>query len=127
MRILFFIFILILLQTFVYFRFRRFLRTTKFYKPKYEYWALVPFLAFNIPFIVINIFWGRSFDPPEWFKLTALTPFHIWQGATFFIAVWLLIGVIIKQSLKLPVYILKIVKPLRDFLKKIYHKKPVQK
>jgi len=127
MRIIFFIIILFLLQTLVYFAFRGYLRSAKFYKPKYEYWALVPFLAFNIPFVVINIFWGRSFDPPEWFKLTAMTPFHIWQGATFFIALWLLIGIIIKQSLKLPVYLLKIARPLREKIKNIYYKKPVQK
>ena len=122
MRIFFFLIILVLLQTFVYFRFRRFLRSTKFYKPKYETWALIPFLLFNVPFIVINIGWGRSFDPPEWFKLTAMTPFHIWQGATFFIALWLLIGFIIKHSIKLPVYLLKIIRPLREAIKKLYYK-----
>ena len=126
MRIIFFLLILLLLQTLVYFTFRNFLRTTKFYKPGYEFWALIPFLLFNIPFVVINIVWGRHFAPPEWFKQAAMMPFFMWQGATFFIALWLLIGKLLKHTVKLPVYLLKIIKPVREKIKILFNKRPVQ-
>jgi len=126
MRIAFFLLILLLLQALVYFTFRGYLRTTKLYKPGYEYWALIPFLLFNIPFIVINLVWGRHFAPPEWFKQAAMMPFFVWQGATFFIALWILIGKLIKYIIKLPVILLKIIKPIREKIKSLYNKKPVQ-
>src|SRR5213593_83508 len=88
--------VLLLLQSLVYFTFVGYLKTTKIYKPAYRWYAAIPFLVFNGSFIVISFAFGRSFYPPEWFRLVALYPFYIWEGATFFIALWLLIGKIIK-------------------------------
>jgi uncharacterized protein len=125
-RVVFFIVVLFSLQGFVYYHFLKFLKSTKVYKPSLRWWALVPFLLFNVPFIVISIFWGRSFAPPEWFKIIGVYPFHIWQGATFFLALWLLVGKIIKLPFKLPLWIAKLIKPLREKIASLKQKKAVK-
>lgn len=126
-RVVFFIAILFGLQYFVYFQFIKFLKTTKIYKPSYRWWSLIPFILFNVPFIVISLIWGRAFEPPDWFKIVGVYPFHIWQGATFFIALWLLVGKIIKLPFQLPVWIVKLIKPLREWFSKLKIKSTVQK
>jgi len=120
------IFILVSLQTLVYFTFVNYLKTTKIYKPSVRWWALVPFIVFNVPFIIISAIWGGSFNPPEWFKIWGVIPFNIWQGATFFIAFWLLVGKIVKLPFQLPVWILKIIKPLREKINDLKNRKAVK-
>jgi len=105
---------LILLQMLVYFTYIRYLKTTKIYKPSFRWYALIPFLVFNIPFFIISWTIGRSFSPPQWFIYVGMYPFYAWHGATFFIAVWLLVGKIIKYGFKLPLLILKIFRPIRE-------------
>jgi predicted MPP superfamily phosphohydrolase len=123
----FLIFIIIGLQALVYFTFINYLKTTKIYKPSYRWWALVPFVGFNVSFILINLIWGRNFSPPEWFRYLAMYPFYIWMAATFFIALWLLIGKIIKLPFQLPVWIAKLIKPLREKINNIKNKQAVRK
>jgi uncharacterized protein len=105
--------VLLLLQSLVYFTFVRYLKTTKIYKPAYRWYAAIPFLVFNGSFIVISFAFGRSFYPPEWFKLFCLYPFYIWEGATFLIALWLLIGKIIKLPFHLGHWIGKLTAKLK--------------
>ncbi|MCI0450458.1 MAG: metallophosphoesterase [Chlorobi bacterium] len=105
--------IIIGLQLLVYFTFINYLKTTRIYKPSHRWWALVPFVLFNVSFIVINLTWGRNFAPPLWFKYAGVYPFYIWMAATFFISLWLLIGKLIKLPFKIPVWIAKLIKPLR--------------
>jgi uncharacterized protein len=126
-RVVFFIAVLLLLQWFVYYHFVRYLKTTKIYKPSYRWWALVPFLVFMVPFITISLLWGRSFNPPEWFKFIGVYPFYIWLGATFFLAVWLLIGKIIKLPFQIPIWIAKLIKPLREKINRLKQKKSMQR
>lgn len=125
-RILIFIAVLFGLQAFIYFQFTGYLKTTKFYKPNYRWWALVPFVLFNVPFVVIMLVWGRDFAPPEWFMYIGVYPFNVWQGATFFLALWLLVGKIIKLPFQIPIWILKIFRPLREKIKALKSKKPVR-
>ncbi len=127
LRVIFFITILISLQAFIYFQFVRYLKTTKIHKPSYRWWALVPFVVFLVPFIVINLVWGRSFMPPDWFKYLGVYPFYIWMGGTFFMALWLLIGKIIKLPFQIPLWLAKLIKPLREKINRLKQKKSVQK
>lgn len=110
--------ILLGLQALVYFTFINYWKTTKFYKPSHRWWALAPFILFDISMITVNLVWGRNFAPPEWFRTYFMYPFYIWMAATFFIGIWLLIGKVIKLPFQLPVWIAKIFRPLRE---KIHH------
>ena len=105
--------VIIGLQVLVYFTFINYLKTTRIYKPSHRWGALVPFVLFNVSFIVINLTWGRNFAPPVWFKYAGVYPFYIWMAATFFISLWVLIGKLIKLPFKIPVWIAKLIKPLR--------------
>lgn len=125
-RVYLFISVLLGLQTLVYFTFINFWKTTKFYKPSHRWWVLVPFLVFNVSFIIVSVVWGRNFTPPEWFKVIALYPFYVWVAATFFISLWLLIGKIIKLPFQIPLWIAKIFRPLREKIKTLKEKKAVK-
>jgi predicted MPP superfamily phosphohydrolase len=120
------IFIIIGLQALVYFTFINYWKTTRFYKPSHRWWALVPFVGFNVSFILINAIWGRSFSPPDWFRYMLMYPFYIWMAATFFISLWLLIGKIIKLPFQLPVWIAKLIKPLREKINAFKQKRAVK-
>ncbi len=114
------------LQALVYFTFIRYWKTTKYYKPSHRWWALAPFVIFNLSFILVSFIWGRNFAPPEWFKIVGLYPFYIWMAATFFISVWLLVGKVIKLPFQIPIWIAKIFKPLRLKIKSFKEKKAVK-
>ncbi len=126
-RIFLFLAIFIGFQTFIYLQFVKYLKTTKFYKPSIRWWAAVPFLIINVPFALIAIIYGGHFNPPNWFRTIALNPFYVWVGATFVILQWLLIGKLIKLPFKIPVWILKIFKPMREKIKRLRERKTVQK
>lgn len=114
------------LQALVYFTFIRYWKTTKYYKPSHRWWALAPFVIFNLSFIIVSFIWGRNFAPPEWFKIMGLYPFYIWMAATFFISLWLLIGKVIKLPFQIPIWIAKIFKPLRRKINSVKEKKAVK-
>lgn len=127
MRTILFNVILLALQYFIYFQFVRFLKTTKSYKPSYRLWAAIPFLLFDLPFTFVSIVWANHFEPPEWFRTIFMNPFYVWIGATFFIFQWLLIGKLIKLPFKIPIWIMKIFKPLRERIKRFKEKETVRK
>jgi predicted MPP superfamily phosphohydrolase len=126
-RIFLFLAVFIGFQIFVYLQFVRYLKTTKFYKPSLRWWAAAPFIVFNIPFILIAIIYGGHFNPPNWFRAFCLNPFYVWVGATFVIIQWLLIGKIIKLPFQIPIWLLKIFKPMREKIKRFKERKTVQK
>jgi len=115
------------LQGFVYYSFIRFLKTTKIYKPSHRWWALIPFILFNGAFLFISLIWGRTFIPPEWFKVIGLYPFYVWMAATFFISIWLLAGKIIKLPFKIPIWLAKIFRPLRKKINSIKEQKTIKR
>lgn len=123
----FMIYLIIALQGLVYYSFVKYLKTTRFYKPSYRWWALVPFVLFNGSFILISQIFGRGFIPPDWFRYGAMYPFYIWMAATFFISVWLLIGKVIKLPFQIPVWLLKLIKPVREKMNSFKNKQAVQK
>jgi len=127
MRTILFNVILLVIQYFLYYQFVSFLKTTKSYKPSYRIWAAIPFLLFNLPFTFISLVWENHFEPPDWFRVIFMNPFYVWIGATFFIFQWLLIGKLIKIPFKIPVWIMKIFKPLKEKIKRLKEKKTVRK
>lgn len=118
--------IILLLQAFVYFRFIKFLKTTKYYKPSYRYIVLIPFVVFNLSFVIVSLSFGRDFNPPDWFKFVGLYPFYIWEAATLFIGLILVIGWIIKLPFILVSWILKLIRPVRAKME-VLKQKPVVK
>lgn len=126
-RVVFFIVILLSLQSLVYFTFINYWKTTKFYKPSHRWWILSPFIVFNFSFILISLIWGRNFSPPEWFRVIGLYPFYVWIGATFFISVWLLAGKIIKLPFKIPYWLACLIKPVRIKIDSFKKNKAIQK
>ncbi len=125
-RILLFFGVLLGMQALVYFTFINYWKTTKFYKPAHRWLVLAPFLIIYVSFIVISIIWGRNFSPPEWFRKIALYPSYVWIAATYFIAIWLLIGKIVKLPFQIPIWIAKIFKPLRIKIRSFKEKKAVK-
>jgi predicted MPP superfamily phosphohydrolase len=119
--------VILLLQTFVYYRFVKYLKTTKYYKSSLKFFALIPFVVFNLSFIIISFVFGRNFNPPEWFKIIGLYPFYVWEAATMFIGVILLIGFIIKLPFIIISWILKLIRPVRAKIENIKQKPAVQK
>ncbi|HEY3251794.1 MAG TPA: metallophosphoesterase, partial [Ignavibacteria bacterium] len=91
-----------------------------------KWWALVPFILFNVTFILINLVWGRSFRPPEWFKFVGVYPFYVWMAATFFISLWLLVGKIIKLPFQIPLWLAKLVKPLREKINEFKNRRSIK-
>jgi uncharacterized protein len=118
--------ILLGLQTLVYFTFINYWKTTKYFKPYHRWIALAPFVIFYLSIIIINLVWGRTFDPPQWFRTFAMNPFYIWMGATFFISLWLLAGKIIKLPFRIPVWIAKIFRPLREKINRFNGRKEIK-
>jgi len=114
------------LQGLVYYSFIKYLKTTKIYKPAHRWYALIPFLLFNIPFIAITLIYGRHFDPPEWFRIVGVIPFYIWQAATFFIGLWLLIGKLIKLPFLISTWLLKLIAPVKRKLEELKERKAVK-
>jgi predicted MPP superfamily phosphohydrolase len=114
------------LQALNYYSFVKFLKSTKFYKPAYKWYALIPFILFNGTFIFIMVVFGRRFVPPEWFIIVGLMPFYVWQAATFFIGVWLLIGKLIKLPFLISTWLLKLIKPVKEWFERIKANRAVQ-
>ncbi len=114
------------LQALNYFTFIKYLKTTKLYKPSYRWYALIPFLLFNLSFIIILLVFGRRFDPPQWFRIAGLMPFYIWMAATFFIGLWLLVGKIIKLPFLLSTWLLKLISPVRRKIEQLKERKAVK-
>jgi predicted MPP superfamily phosphohydrolase len=114
------------IQALDYFTFIKYLKTTKFYKPSYRWYALAPFLLFNLSFIIILLFFGRRFDPPQWFRIAGLMPFYIWMAATFFIGLWLLVGKIIKLPFLVSTWLLKLISPIKRKIEELKERKAVR-
>ncbi|MCC6865215.1 MAG: metallophosphoesterase [Ignavibacteria bacterium] len=114
------------LQALVYYTFINYWKTTRYYKPSHRWWALAPFIIFNVSFLAVTLIWGRNFAPPDWFRIAGLYPFYVWMAATFFISLWLLAGKIIKLPFQIPLWIAKIFKPSREKIHNLKQKKPVQ-
>jgi uncharacterized protein len=114
------------LQALNYYCFVKYLKTTKFYKPAYRWYVLIPFILFNVVYLLIMIVFGRHFNPPQWFVIVGMMPFYVWQAATFFTGLWLLIGKLIKLPFLISTWLLKLIKPVKEWFEKIKARRTVQ-
>jgi uncharacterized protein len=117
---------LILVQAMVYYQFVHYIRSKSYYRPSFKWYALIPFLVFNVPFLYISSLHHGNYDPPEWFKTYLMPVFYVWLSATILIAVWLLAGKIIKLPFLISLTLLKLIKPIKAKIQKIKEKKSVR-
>ncbi len=127
-RIIFFVVvfsIIFSLQLLVFFTFRKFLLRNKFSKKLSNLLTLLPFVLFTIPYMIflINRFDIASF--PDWIYKFYIIPFFIFQGATFFIGLYLLTGKIIKFPFLFIRFLMKKIKCLGDRYNEIKKRKSV--
>jgi len=98
-RIIFFtvvIGIILTIQFVVYRTFREYLLRKGTDKKIVNYITRIPFVVFLLPFIFIFTSRPNTEFIPEWINKLVLTPFFIFQGAVFFIGLFLIAGLIIK-------------------------------
>ena len=119
-------YIIIALQGLVYYQFIQYLKTQKFYRPQVKWWVLIPFVLFNLLFVLVRFIWSRDYMPPDWIKYGAVYPLYIWVSATMFISLWLLIGKLIKLPFQIPLWIVKLFRPVREKIHSVKQNKTVQ-
>ena len=119
--------VLFSLQLLVYKTFRKYLLKKNIDVKTANYLSRIPFLFFSFPYI-IQIF--KSFDlfmPPDWMDITIIKPFFVFQAATFFIGLFLVVGKIIKMPFVIGDFLLKRINFLRDKYHSFRNKKKVVK
>lgn len=126
MRFTFVFVVLILSQAFIYFQFLSYIKTLKWYKKSYAYYTLIPFVLFNVPFIILSTVSHGNINPPGWFKSTFFVPFYIWECASIMILPWLLVGKIIKAPFLLFIWISKLFKPVKIKIEALKNKRAVK-
>lgn len=108
-RILFFVIIfgvIFALQYLVYRTFRNFLNSRYKNSRVSKIISTYPFILFNLPYLYIIFNRFSSNNIPEFIYNFAFKPFYIFQGATIFIGLFLLIGKIIKSPFSLTGWLL---------------------
>ena len=127
-RIIFFIVvfsIIFSLQLLVFSTFRRFLLRNNLSKKLSNLITLLPLVLFTIPYIIFLI---NRFDIaffPDWFYKFYIIPFFVFQGATFFIGLYLLTGKIIKFPFLFIRFFMKKIKYLRERYNEIVKRKDI--
>ena len=128
-RILFFVIIfgaIFGLQFLVYRTFRNFL-ISKFKNSRIvKSFSLYPFILFNLPYLYIIFNRFSSNNIPEWIYNFAFKPFYVFQGATIFIGLYLLIGKILKSPFSLTGWLLSKFNNTKTFLDKLRSKPEVK-
>ena len=119
--------LILLIQGLVYYRFVKYFKQKNFYKPFHKYIILIPFLLFNVSFLLVAFIFGRNFSPPDWFRYAGLYPFYIWEAATTFLGLIFLIALLIKLPFIIITFLLKLIKPLRRKIEAVKNKPAVQK
>lgn len=112
-------------QFVVYKTFRKYLIRKDVEKKTVNYISRTPFLVFLIPYI---LFFVTRYDMailPDWINKTVIMPFFIFQGATIFIGLYLIVGKIIKLPFVVTHFVLSRIKFFRDKLENIKSKKKV--
>lgn len=129
-RILFFtiIFSVILgLQFLVYKTFRKYLLRKNLNITPVNWISRTPFLLFIIPYVFYLISRMDLSILPKWVFPVYITPFFIFQGATFFIGVYLLAGKIIKLPFVISRFIIRKIKILNEKYETYKSRNSVQK
>lgn len=112
-------------QFIVYKTFRNYLIRKNLEKKNVNYLSRIPFLVFLIPYI---LFFVTRYDMailPEWLNKIFLTPFFVFQAATIFIGIYLLVGKIIKIPFVFTHFIATKIKFFQHRIDRIKKKKKV--
>jgi predicted MPP superfamily phosphohydrolase len=115
------------LQYLVFSTFRKFVRNKFKDKSFRNAVSVYPFIIFNLPFLLIIANGFSNNNLPQWLYNIVFPPFYIFQGAVFFIGVFLLSGKIIKSPFSLSIWILNKFEYSRNSLNKFFNKPPVKK
>lgn len=115
------------LQFLVFKTFRNFVKS-KYSKSKF--WNLIsiyPFIIFNLPLVYILFFRKSTANIDPLVYNLIFIPFYIFQGATIFIGLYLLIGKVIKTPFLIIYWILNRFRALRKWFKDFFNKPEVKK
>ncbi len=110
------------IQFVVYRTFRKYLLRKNLEKKTVNYISRTPFLIFIIPYILFFITRYDMTLLPDWINKIIIQPFFVFQGATLFIGLYLIIGKIIKLPFLVFDFLIQRITPLKekylDFKKK---------
>jgi len=117
--------VFLIFQFFVFKTFRKFLKEKNLISKFWKRVSLYPFIIFSIPFLYLFLL--RHFTLPKLIYNLYLIPFFIFQCAILLIAIYLIIGKIIKLPFVSIKFVLEKIKPLKDKYQKLRTKKAVIK
>ncbi len=110
--------VLILLQTYIYFRFARWAKTSYPDRPWIRRTALVPFVLFNASLLAVMWFRPQFSDVSPWFRWFAIYPFFVWHGACFFLGLILLLVALVKLPFRFAFWVPQIVPAVRRWVQR---------
>ncbi|MEO8664109.1 MAG: metallophosphoesterase [Ignavibacteria bacterium] len=114
------------LQYLVYRTFRNFLKSRYGSSSAVKFISNYPFLLFNLPYLYVIFNRFTSGTIPEWVYNYAFKPFYIFQGATIFIGLFLLIGKIIKSPFSITAWVLSKFNSTKQMLNRFRNKPAVK-
>jgi len=129
-RILFFVIVFSIffgLQFLTFITFRKFLKRKNLIGKFWNAISIYPFIIFFLPFIYFIITRSSLNDLPNWLYNIYIIPFFVFQGAVFFIGLYLLIGKIIRSPFSIVNFILGKISYTKKWLSKFRRKKAVVK
>lgn len=97
--------VLLLVQLMLYLRLRRWFKTATPEWKRLEPLATTLFAIFNAAAIMVFAVRPRILSWPEWLMISAVYPFYVWHGATFFIGLILLCVSLIKLPAQILLWI----------------------
>jgi predicted MPP superfamily phosphohydrolase len=93
--------VIVSLQYMLYRKARRWVREKFPAHPGYVWLAALPFVVYNAAFVILTVFRPALPEIPAWFKYAGAYPFFVWHGATFFIALVVIISAVISSPIRL--------------------------
>lgn len=119
--------IVIALQILVYRTFNNFLKRKSLSRKKRFFLAALPFIVFNLPLPLSFLIRGFLNNLEGFLQYVIVYPFYIFQGAIFFIGLFLLIGKIVKAPFSLSAWLLSKIAYTKEWFRKFKKEKPVVK
>lgn len=119
--------VLIALQFLVYRTFNNFLKRKSISRKKRFFIAALPFIIFNLPLPLSLIIRGSIANLDGILQYLITYPFYVFQGAVFFIGLFLLIGKILKSPFSLAAWLLAKINLTKEWFKKFRNDRGVVK
>ncbi len=106
--------LLLIIQILLYTKTRKWIREVFPHRRWMQWLAAGLFIVMNSALLYLMLFRPRVTEFPTWFWYAGVYPFFLWQGATIFIGLILLISTIIKAPFQLFGALLNRLKPVRQ-------------